>query len=145
MGTLLVALQFGLLLLLAVLAAPMVLQGFIPFGVLMLAVASVALAVWTLRHNRLGNFNVRPTPKSLGVLVTTGPYHWIRHPMYTSVLMGAGALAWISGHLMGWLAWSALAIVLFFKSTLEELWLREQHPGYDSYMQQNKRFLPWVF
>ena len=145
LGAWLVALQFGLLIGLAALALPRVLSGAIPLGAGMMAGASMALAAWTLLHNKPGNFNIRPTPKVLGALVTTGPYHWIRHPMYTSVLLGGAALASMSNPLMGWLAWSALAMVLLAKSALEERWMREQHPGYDAYTLKSKRFLPWVF
>jgi protein-S-isoprenylcysteine O-methyltransferase Ste14 len=145
MGTLLVALQFGLLLLLAALAAPNVWRAIVPVGALMLLGVSVALAAWTLMHNRLGNFNIRPTPKNWGVLVTSGPYQWIRHPMYSSVLLGAGALAWTANAAAGWLAWFALALILLVKSILEERWMREQHAGYTAYALQSKRFLPWVF
>jgi protein-S-isoprenylcysteine O-methyltransferase Ste14 len=145
MGTLLVILQFGLLFVLAALTAPNVLHGVIPLGAFILAAASIALAAWTLVHNRPGNFNIRPTPKFHGVLVTTGPYRWIRHPMYTSVLLGAGALAWTSSPLIGWVTWSALAIVLLLKSTLEERWMREKHSGYVAYILRSKRFLPWLF
>ncbi|MDO8249435.1 MAG: isoprenylcysteine carboxylmethyltransferase family protein [Rhodoferax sp.] len=144
-GSLLVALQFGLIFLLAALAAPKVWRAMVPVGAVMLVAISVALAAWTLMHNRLGNFNIRPTPKAQGSLVTTGPYRWIRHPMYTSVLLGAGALAWTSSTAAGWLAWAALAIVLLVKSILEERWMREQHAGYAAYALQSKRFLPWVF
>jgi protein-S-isoprenylcysteine O-methyltransferase Ste14 len=145
MGTFLVALQFGLLFALAALATPNVLGGDIPKGAFMLAGASIALAAWTLFHNKPGNFNIRPLPKIHGVLVTTGPYQWIRHPMYTSVLLGASALAWASGHLSGWAMWSALAVVLFLKSTFEERWMREKHPAYAAYRLRSKRFLPWLF
>ena len=145
MGTLLVALQFALLFVLAALAVPNVLHGYIPAAAFMLALASVALAAWTLAHNRPGNFNIRPAPKAHGLLVTTGPYRWIRHPMYTSVLLGAAALAWTSTPLIGWATWSALAIVLFLKSTLEERWMREKHLGYAAYILWSKRFLPWLF
>lgn len=144
-GSVLVALQFGLLLLTAALAAPRILRGSIPLEAVSLAVASLALAVWTLQHNRLGNFNIRPTPVARGVLVTTGPYRWIRHPMYTSVLMGAGALSWMSNQPAGWISWSALAAVLLIKSALEERWMRDEHPGYAAYARQSKRFVPWLF
>ncbi|MEO8119805.1 MAG: methyltransferase [Rhodoferax sp.] len=144
-GSWLVALQFGLLLLQAALAAPNVWRALVPVGALLMLAVSVALAAWTLRHNRLGNFNIRPTPKNWGVLVTSGPYQWIRHPMYTSVLLGAGALAWTANAAAGWLAWSALALVLLVKSILEERWMREQHAGYAAYALHSKRFLPWVF
>ena len=87
MGNLLVALQFGLLVMLAALAAGNVMLGDIPAGALMMAGIAVALIAWALIHNRPGNFNIRPAPKFRGVMVTTGPYRWIRHPMYTSVLL----------------------------------------------------------
>jgi len=144
-GSVLVALQFGLLILQAALAAPRVLQGMIPMGALLIAGASFAPAVWTLMHNRLGNFNIHPTPRVSGVLVTTGPYRWIRHPMYTSLLLGAGALASMSSPATGWATWSALAMVLLLKSTLEEHWLREHYPDYAAYRLVSKRFVPWLF
>ena len=145
MGTFLVALQFGLLFVLAALATQNVMAGDIPSGAFMLAGASIALGVWTIFYNKPGNFNIRPLPKIHGVLVTTGPYQWIRHPMYTSVILGASALAWTSGHLSGWALWSALAIVLFLKSTFEERWMCEKHPAYAAYRLRSKRFLPWLF
>ena len=143
-GTVLVLLQLGLLLLLTVLALPGIVRFAIPLSAWLLAVLALALAVWTLRHNRVGNFSIHPKPKSSGFLVTTGPYHWIRHPMYSSVLLGAAALALLSRPLAGWTAWLALALVLFLKSLLEENWLQQRHPDYGAYMQRSKRFLPWL-
>ena len=144
-GSLLVALQFGLLLVLPALAAPTILEGDVPIGTLGLAAGSLALFLWALVHNKLGNFNIRPTPKSWGVLITTGPYRLIRHPMYTSVLLGAASLALMADPLPGWSSWTALALVLLVKSILEERWQNEVHSGYSSYSRDSKRFLPWVF
>ena len=141
----LVALQFGCLLLLTSLAAPCVFKGNIPIGSVALVALSLGLFLWTLVHNRLGNFNIHPKPKSLGVLITTGPYQQIRHPMYTSVLLGAASPVLMSDPLLGWTVWAALAIVLLVKSTLEERWMKEMHPEYSAYIRQSKRFIPWVF
>ena len=145
MGTLLVALQFSLLFVLAALALAPILNGDICSLVITLAGGSLALAAWTLLYNRPGNFNIRPMPKVHGVLVTNGPYRWIRHPMYTSLLLGSAALAWTSSHVIAWAAWSALAIILFLKSRLEERWMSKKHPGYAAYTLRSKRFLPWLF
>ena len=144
-GTLLVFLQLGLLLALTLLALPNILRFSIPMTAWLLAMIAVTLAAWTLRHNRLGNFSIHPKPKGSGVLVTTGPYHWIRHPMYSSVLLGAAALALLSNPLAGWASWTALALVLLLKLRLEETWLQQRHPAYAAYMQHSKRLLPWVF
>ena len=143
----LVALELGLFLLVAALALGSVKLPYstLPMASLTLAGASVCLAAWTLMHNRPGNFNISPVPKLWSVFVSTGPYQWIRHPMYTSLLMGTGALALTSIPFFGWVAWSVLALILLLISILEERWMREQNPGYCHYARESHRFLPWIF
>jgi protein-S-isoprenylcysteine O-methyltransferase Ste14 len=145
LGALLVALQFACMLVLPALALPALRQGTLPAATLLLGGASLALMAWTLLHNRLGNFNIRPLPKAYGSLVTSGPYRWIRHPMYTAVLLGGAALAWMSDPAPGWTVWACLALVVFVKSTFEERWMREQHPAYGDYAARSKRFVPLIF
>ncbi len=143
-GTLMVILQFGLLLVLAWMAVPRTLRGEWPVFSILLAGLSVAVAVWTLVHNRLGNFNIHPAPKVSGALITSGPYRMIRHPMYTAVLLGGAALAGAAGHPWAWLIWAALFAVLWAKASLEEVWLFEHYPPYAAYCQVTKRFIPWL-
>lgn len=143
-GNLLVAMQFGVLLLLGLMAAPRVWRGEVPEMSLALAGLSAALGVWTLGHNRLGNFNIHPVPKTAGTLVTSGPYRLIRHPMYSAVLLLAAAMAWLVTPWVSVSAWCLLARVLWTKATLEERWMSEQHPGYAAYCQQTRRFVPWL-
>ncbi len=145
LGAVLVALQFICMLLLPALAAPALAQGAIPAATLLLGAASLGLMAWTLLHNRLGNFNIRPLPKTFGTLVTSGPYRWIRHPMYSAVLLGGAALALMTGPAPGWAVWACLASVLWVKSSFEERWMREHHPAYGAYAAQNKRFIPLIF
>jgi protein-S-isoprenylcysteine O-methyltransferase Ste14 len=144
-GSLLVLLQFGLLAVLALLAWPAVEHGAVPRVAWAAAAGALLLFGWTLRANRLGNFNIHPRPRVGGTLVTNGPYAWIRHPMYTAFLLGAFALARTADAGAAWLAWWVLSLVLWFKSTLEERWMLTQHPGYAHYREQTKRFVPWVY
>jgi protein-S-isoprenylcysteine O-methyltransferase Ste14 len=143
-GHFLVVGQFGLLLLLGGLAAPRLLTDGMPWGGWLLAALSLWLGVWTLAHNRLGNFNIHPAPKSAGQLVTSGPYRLIRHPMYSAVLLCAGALALQAPVWVGGFVWVALLGVLWAKASLEERWVGERHPSYVSYCQHTKRFVPWL-
>ena len=145
LGTVLVAMQFACLLLLAALALPAATMGNIPPSSVLAGAASLALALWILMHNRLGNFNIQPIPKPQGALVTTGPYRWVRHPMYTALLLGAAALVPLIGMAFGWGLWCCLALVLWTKSLFEEQWMQELHPGYRAYMLTSKRFVPLVF
>lgn len=142
LGRVLVALQFGLLLGLAWHALQ---AGRLQLAAWVLAAVSVALGVWALRANPPGNFNIRPTPHPEGRLVLVGPYRWIRHPMYTAVLLGGMACAVAGNGPIGWLALGLLAAVLFGKSVLEERWMVRQHPGYGAYRAGTARFVPGLF
>jgi protein-S-isoprenylcysteine O-methyltransferase Ste14 len=147
LGSVLVALQFGLMALVVVLAGPAFLRGAAPAGAWAVGWCGVVLGLWALSANRPGNFNIRPLPKPGGQLVQAGPYRWIRHPMYTSILLaalagGLGADAGQRPAVAG--ACAALAAVLWFKSGLEERWMLGQHPAYADYRQRTRRFLPWV-
>ena len=144
-GYLLVGLQFGLLIGLGVLALPRVVQGQAGLTCWLLLGLSGGLGGWTLLHNRLGNFNVHPQPKAGGVLVTSGPYRWVRHPMYSTVLLAAAALACVSAQELAWGMWLALFGVLLAKAMVEEQGLREHYPQYAAYCRQCKRFVPGVF
>lgn len=144
-GSLLVVVQFGLLFWLGVIALPELSRARISPLCVLLLLLSAALGAWTLLHNRMGNFNIHPEPKANGVLVTTGPYRWMRHPMYTTVLLAAAALACLSGSVLAWLLWTLLFGVLLVKSVMEEHWLHTHHPHYQTYRRRRKRFLPWLF
>lgn len=142
MGSALVVAQFGLLTTLLWMALT---QGVkMSWWALALAGLSAALAMWTLAYNRLGNFNIHPQPRFGGQLVTGGPYAWVRHPMYSAVLLGAAALAVAAAHALAWVLWTVLLAVLWVKSLLEERWLVQIYPQYASYCHRSKRFLPWV-
>ena len=79
-------------------------------------------------------------------LVTTGIYHYIRHPLYSSLLL----LTW--GVFFKAPAWPgvllALAATLFLVATArtdEAECIRFFGPSYQAYMKQTKMFLPFVF
>jgi protein-S-isoprenylcysteine O-methyltransferase Ste14 len=109
--------------------------------------AGVALGAWALSANRPGNFNIRPVPKAGGQLVRSGPYAYIRHPMYSAILLAALAGVYgvdIPGRTLVGTAFFALLAVLWFKSGLEEKWMATQHPDYAAYQKESSRFIPWL-
>jgi protein-S-isoprenylcysteine O-methyltransferase Ste14 len=142
-GRLLVGLQFGLLALMAWRAwgSP---AGLGMTALALLAAAS-AVALWALWANRPGNFNIRPTPRSGAVLVTHGPYRWVRHPMYTAVLLAAAAAAVQAQQLTDAVLWAALLAVLLAKAGLEEAALAQRFADYAAYRLRTGKLLPWLF
>jgi protein-S-isoprenylcysteine O-methyltransferase Ste14 len=145
LGRLLVALQFAVLTAMGALCLQQV--RFQTPGAMSSALwlASLVLGLWTLSANHPGNFNIRPEPKAHGHLVTTGPYRWVRHPMYGAVLLlAAGASAWLM-NLTGAVLWLALLVVLIAKAHLEERWLVQRYPQYAEYQRGTRRLVPGVY
>ncbi|MHB8570824.1 MAG: methyltransferase family protein, partial [Metallibacterium sp.] len=134
--------QFGLLA--ALLLVPPWRWAWQPAGVVLLLLA-VLLGAWTLLHNRPGNFNVRPQPRAQGHLVTDGPYRWMRHPMYVTVLLGAAGWALCAGGSGRALIVLALLLVLNAKAALEERLLLARWPEYAAYRARTRRFVPGLW
>jgi protein-S-isoprenylcysteine O-methyltransferase Ste14 len=86
-----------------------------------------------------------PIPKEDGVLVTTGIYRFVRHPIYSGVLLaGLGLVAWGASlaHVVGWVS---LWLILNLKAALEEKLLKERYGEYESYSLKTGRLLPKLF
>jgi len=107
-----------------------------------LAVMSVPLIFWLFNH--LGK-NVTPTAtvRVESTLVKSGPYRWIRHPLYT-----AGYLLW-SGIAVLTTNWCILALLIVFwpillqRTKMEEANLIASFGDeYVEYMKQTGRFFP---
>jgi protein-S-isoprenylcysteine O-methyltransferase Ste14 len=141
-GWTLVFCQFALFILLAWPWVPPVVSS---VGVL-LAVCGALVGIWTLLHNRIGNFNVHPAPKSEGQLVTSGPYRHVRHPMYSAVLLvAAAAVLFYDAGINKIFCWLALLLVLWLKTLLEEQALTHKFPDYANYSRRAGRFVPRLF
>jgi protein-S-isoprenylcysteine O-methyltransferase Ste14 len=144
LGYLLVSVQFGVLAVLAVQAWG-TWQAAADQGIIWLLLGlSGLVGVWALSANRPGNFNIHPTPHQNGELIQHGPYRWIRHPMYTSVLLFGAALALAITTLSAWALWALLAGALLSKALLEERWMTQKHPDYAAYRARSRRFIPYL-
>jgi len=141
-GSALVTLQLALIAALGAWGVPAFARGDAPAAAWALVAIGVLLGLWALSANRPGNFNIRPTPRVGGHLVQEGPYHWIRHPMYSAVLLAAAACCWAATTVWTLAAWAALAAVLALKATLEERRMAAAHPQYQAYCARTRRFVP---
>ena len=118
----------------------------VQFAGFLVSGGAFVLVGWTLLSNPYASTAVRIQSERGHTVVTTGPYAFVRHPMYFAVLLyGLG-----SGPALGsWWAMLALlpVLVVFVRRTLvEDRMLHEELPGYDAYAQRVRfRVIPGIF
>lgn len=107
-------------------------------------VLGLALAVWARVY--IGrNWGMPMSRKDEPELVTTGPYHTVRHPIYTGIILAmAGTTIAVS---LYWLvAVAVLAAYFGFSAVMEERYMAEQFPNsYSEYKRSTKMLIPFVF
>ena len=107
-----------------------------------LGVLADAMAYWVFSH--LGN-NVTPTvaTRSSATLVTSGPYRWIRHPLYTVGMMAYLGFALLAENWLIALMAVVSFVVLAIRVPREEAKLVEKFgDAYRKYAKTTGRFLP---
>ena len=102
------------------------------------------LGFWAIGHNKIGNFNIQPKLKKGSKLITSGIYKYIRHPMYSSVIIMMLAFLISTPTLIEGLLFVALIVVLVLKAKKEEsLWLVHDEE-YQKYKKRTKIFIPYI-
>lgn len=110
---------------------------------LVLFALGLGFAVWARLH--IGrNWGTPMTQKNEPELVTSGPYRFVRHPIYSGILLGGVATA--IGLSWFWLVPVGLAAAYFiYSATVEERFLTEQFPdAYPAYKRSTKMLVPFV-
>ncbi len=111
---------------------------------IILCIAGFMLAIWARVH--LGrNWGMPMSVKKDAELVTTGPYAYIRHPIYAGILLAMLGSALAS--IMWWLvAFVIFSIYLVYSSRVEEKMMIQQFPDkYPEYKNKTKMLIPFIF
>ncbi len=110
-----------------------------------LYIISVSLGILAIIAMKIGNFNVVPDVKPNSILITELPYKYIRHPMYTSVILVSLGLMLSSYSNFTLSIWLILVVIMFVKAKYEESLLIKVFPDYKKYCVNTKYFIPFVF
>jgi protein-S-isoprenylcysteine O-methyltransferase Ste14 len=109
-------------------------------------VGFMPLAILTFRENAFLSTMVRVQKERGQTVISTGPYHYVRHPLYSSALLFFLGTPLLLGSWYGLLFVPIVIAGLVGRTLLEERVLREELPGYDAYMAQVKyRFIPYIW
>lgn len=117
----------------------------IGLGWLGLVLAAI-LIFWVVKTNTFASRFARIQEDREQRVISTGPYHFVRHPMYAGMIVLFLCTSLALGSLWG-LFPAALAGVLFFIRTgLEDRMLRKELAGYEDYVRQVRyRLIPGVW
>ncbi|MGC9196934.1 MAG: methyltransferase family protein [Syntrophobacteraceae bacterium] len=123
------------------------LSGPAPSGISILLISSLilffAMIFTLLALGALGrSFSLIPQARKL---VTTGPYRFVRHPVYVGEILGAlGLVVWACS-IPKVLVFLVLIGCEVYRALQEENLLREAFCEYDEYAGRTKRFIPGIF
>lgn len=111
---------------------------------LLLAVAGGFLALAATR--RLGpGLTALPAPRERSVLVGSGPYSFVRHPIYGGVVLALLGVSILFGSVWAEVFSVSLIPFFWFKSVYEERLLRFRFGGYQAYRSRvTKRLIPFL-
>lgn len=113
-------------------------------GLLAVELIGVGLGLWGIWSMGLGNFWVTPAITLGGRFVDRGPYRYIRHPMYASLLLITLALVLSHFSLLRLGFWGILLLDLWLKLSFEEARLVEHFAEYSEYRRRTHRLVPFL-
>ena len=112
-------------------------------GIAML-VTGLSFAIWARWH--LGsNWSGTVTLKDDHTLVRTGPYRYVRHPIYSGLLLGVCGTAVVIGEWRGIIALGLVLAAVVYKSRIEERRMRETFPEYEAYRRETAALIPFLY
>jgi len=144
--------QFVLLALVAVLGLlhlpSLTLAGPLDVVVLLAGIGEIAIGGWALgsAFRELGpNLTPLPRPTDRGLLVNSGIYARVRHPIYGGLMLASIGWATTTRSLPAFVAAVALCLFMDAKARREEAWLMERFADYAAYRLRTRRFLPGIY
>jgi len=111
-------------------------------GGLAVQLCGVFLACWS-RHVLGRNWSLAVTLKQEHELIQSGPYAWVRHPIYTGLITAFLGTAIMIGEWRALLSVVILSVSFWCKLRIEERWLREEFGDrYIAYAARTKALVP---
>jgi protein-S-isoprenylcysteine O-methyltransferase Ste14 len=89
-----------------------------------------------------GSLTANPVPRERGKLIETGLYKYVRHPIYTGLLLATLGSCVQSMAVVKFFFWFLLLALLIYKARFEEKLLAAKYSTYTDYMKRTGRFVP---
>lgn len=111
--------------------------GFIP---------AMGFAFWAVKENAFASDTVRIQKERGHTVCTTGPYRYVRHPMYVGVILFLLCFPIALGSFYTFIPAFINTALFILRTSLEDKTLQEELPGYKEYAQEVRyRLFPGVW
>ncbi|MFT6165977.1 MAG: protein-S-isoprenylcysteine O-methyltransferase Ste14 [Vicingaceae bacterium] len=115
-------------------------------------ITSIIIAIWAGWELKKSKLSVFPELKDGAQLINTGPYHIIRHPIYSALLLfflptvvlGEGSVVLGEGSIVI-LVFFVLLTTLIFKMKYEEKILKYHFAEYEQYSKKSFYLIPFIY
>lgn len=108
-------------------------------GIMFMIIAFLSMAEMKFR------FNIVPELLENSSLVTSGPFKYVRHPIYTSLIFMTLILIINDFSFLRFAVWLILVAVLNVKLNYEEKILAREFPDYIFYKSKSKKLIPFIY
>lgn len=88
------------------------------------------------------NISPFPSPRSKTILITGGMFKYMRHPIYSGIIISSISYSIYSGSIYKLIVAVVLCVLFYFKSMYEERKLSQQFLNYEHYKKVTGRFFP---
>jgi len=107
---------------------------------------SAVLTAWALRENRYAEAVSRVQKERGQRVCSTGPYAFVRHPMYSAIIMWCVAVAMVLPSVQVAIVSGAVAVVIVVRTVLEDTMLARELAGYAEYRRSVRwRLVPYIW
>lgn len=115
-------------------------------GWLIIELGGICLGLWSFWYmSKRGTFRIKPQADEKTILLTEGPYRYIRHPMYAGILLITLALSFGSPTLLRTIVSIVLTCILLLKIEIEEVILTQYFVTYTEYIKKTKKIIPFIY
>ena len=144
-GNLLVLAQFVLIGLLIFVPSSGLNTGVFNYFLSALSLTSLFIGFVILAFSALAlgkSLTAHPIPGKNAVLVTDGLYRFVKHPIYSGLILAAFGLTITGGFFPHVIFFVLLVLLLNYKASFEEKLLASTYAGYAEYSKKTGRFIP---
>jgi protein-S-isoprenylcysteine O-methyltransferase Ste14 len=111
-----------------------------------LAIPALVMPLWAMSANAYLSTMVRIQDDRGHQVITTGPYRYVRHPMYVGTIFFGLCIPLFLGSWWAFIPCGLIVVIFIVRTALEDRTLQEELSGYAEYAQRVRyRLLPGVW